>query len=88
MSHPVVTLKCVENVGHVIELLKLTTYNGFPVVDPPLSDQVGKNTIRVPLPMKPLIRFSVILFNISINLSCALLVVLKLPNAFLKFSEI
>lgn len=40
MSHPVVTLKSVENVGHVVELLKLTSYNGFPVVDPPLSDQV------------------------------------------------
>ncbi|XP_008197508.2 H(+)/Cl(-) exchange transporter 7 [Tribolium castaneum] len=39
MSHPVVTLKCVENVGHIVELLKLTTYNGFPVVDPPLTDQ-------------------------------------------------
>ncbi|XP_030745389.1 H(+)/Cl(-) exchange transporter 7 [Sitophilus oryzae] len=39
MSHPVVTLKCVENVGHILELLKLTTYNGFPVVDPPLTDQ-------------------------------------------------
>lgn len=39
MSHPVVTLKSVENVGHIVELLKLTTYNGFPVVDPPLSDQ-------------------------------------------------
>nr|XP_022900441.1 H(+)/Cl(-) exchange transporter 7 [Onthophagus taurus] len=39
MSHPVVTLKTVENVGHIVELLKLTTYNGFPVVDPPLTDQ-------------------------------------------------
>ncbi|CAG9856947.1 unnamed protein product [Phyllotreta striolata] len=39
MSHPVVTLKCVENVGHIVELLKLSTYNGFPVVDPPLTDQ-------------------------------------------------
>ncbi|XP_066140064.1 H(+)/Cl(-) exchange transporter 7 [Euwallacea fornicatus] len=39
MSHPVVTLKCVENVGHIVELLKLTSYNGFPVVDPPLSDE-------------------------------------------------
>ncbi|KAI4456755.1 chloride channel protein clc family member [Holotrichia oblita] len=38
MSHPVVTLKSVENVGHIVELLKLTTYNGFPVVDPPMSD--------------------------------------------------
>lgn len=42
MSHPVVTLKTVENVGHIIELLKVTTYNGFPVVDPPASDQVNK----------------------------------------------
>lgn len=40
MSHPVVTLRGVENVGHIVELLKLTSYNGFPVVDPPLSDQV------------------------------------------------
>ncbi|KAL3272452.1 hypothetical protein HHI36_013932 [Cryptolaemus montrouzieri] len=39
MSHPVVTLKCVENVGHIVELLRLTTYNGFPIVDPPISDQ-------------------------------------------------
>lgn len=39
MSHPVVTLKCVENVGHIVELLKLTSYNGYPVVDPPLTDQ-------------------------------------------------
>ncbi|VEN38135.1 unnamed protein product [Callosobruchus maculatus] len=39
MSHPVITLKCVENVGHIVELLRLTSYNGFPVVDPPLSDQ-------------------------------------------------
>lgn len=41
MSHPVVTLKSVENVGHIVELLKLTTYNGFPVVDPPASDHVS-----------------------------------------------
>ncbi|GJQ72142.1 hypothetical protein Trydic_g3236 [Trypoxylus dichotomus] len=38
MSHPVITLKTVENVGHIVELLKVTTYNGFPVVDPPASD--------------------------------------------------
>ncbi|XP_018570923.1 H(+)/Cl(-) exchange transporter 7 [Anoplophora glabripennis] len=44
MSHPVVTLKCVENVGHIVELLKLTTYNGFPVVDPPLTDQTEVTT--------------------------------------------
>ncbi|CAH0563902.1 unnamed protein product [Brassicogethes aeneus] len=39
MSHPAVTLKSVENVGHIVELLRLTTYNGFPVVDPPTTDQ-------------------------------------------------
>lgn len=44
MSHPVVTLKSVENVGHIVELLKLTTYNGFPVVDPPLTDQAEITT--------------------------------------------
>lgn len=47
MSHPVVTLKCVENVGHIVELLKLTTYNGFPVVDPPLSDQVNSTKVII-----------------------------------------
>lgn len=39
MNHPVVTLKTVENVGHIVELLKCVTFNGFPVVDPPSSDQ-------------------------------------------------
>ncbi|XP_032667841.1 H(+)/Cl(-) exchange transporter 7 [Odontomachus brunneus] len=39
MSHPVVTLRTVENVGHIVELLKCVTFNGFPVVDPPSSDQ-------------------------------------------------
>ncbi|KAK9881295.1 hypothetical protein WA026_015417 [Henosepilachna vigintioctopunctata] len=39
MSHPVVTLKCVENVRHIVELLRSTSYNGFPVVDPPITDQ-------------------------------------------------
>ncbi|XP_076293210.1 chloride channel protein 7 [Lasioglossum baleicum] len=39
MSHPVVTLKTVENVGHIVELLKCVTFNGFPVVDPPSSDE-------------------------------------------------
>ncbi|PZC82996.1 hypothetical protein B5X24_HaOG208863 [Helicoverpa armigera] len=38
MSHPVFTLRTVENVGHIVELLKLVSYNGFPVVDPPLAD--------------------------------------------------
>ncbi|KAI4493606.1 hypothetical protein M0804_001782 [Polistes exclamans] len=39
MNHPVTTFKTVENVGHILELLKCVTYNGFPVVDPPSSDQ-------------------------------------------------
>ena len=40
MSHPVVTLKTTENVGHIVEMLKCVTFNGFPVVDPPTGDQV------------------------------------------------
>lgn len=36
MSHPVVTMKTMESVGHIVTVLKLTTYNGFPVVDPTL----------------------------------------------------
>ncbi|KAH0947333.1 hypothetical protein HN011_003798 [Eciton burchellii] len=39
MCHPVVALKTVDNVGHIIELLKCVSFNGFPVVDPPSSDQ-------------------------------------------------
>lgn len=33
MSHPVTTLKTIENVGHIVHVLKSETYNGFPVVD-------------------------------------------------------
>ncbi|XP_024889574.1 H(+)/Cl(-) exchange transporter 7 [Temnothorax curvispinosus] len=44
MSHPVVTLKTVENVGHIAELLKCVTFNGFPVVDPPSSDEAEINS--------------------------------------------
>ncbi|CAK1547079.1 unnamed protein product [Leptosia nina] len=39
MSHPVFTLRTVENVGHIVEMLKVVSYNGFPVVDPPLADE-------------------------------------------------
>ncbi|XP_057341754.1 H(+)/Cl(-) exchange transporter 7 [Microplitis mediator] len=39
MSHPVVTLKTTENVGHIVALLKCVKFNGFPVVDPPSGDQ-------------------------------------------------
>ncbi|XP_066597551.1 H(+)/Cl(-) exchange transporter 7 [Prorops nasuta] len=44
MSHPVVTLKTVENVGHIVELLKCVTFNGFPIVDPPSSDETEINS--------------------------------------------
>lgn len=40
MSHPVVTLKTTDNVGHIVELLKCVSFNGFPVVDPPSTDKV------------------------------------------------
>ncbi|XP_058795019.1 H(+)/Cl(-) exchange transporter 7 [Phymastichus coffea] len=39
MSHPVITLKTTENVGHIIEMLKCVTFNGFPVVDPPNGER-------------------------------------------------
>lgn len=41
MSHPVVSLRTTENVGHIAELLKCVSFNGFPVVDPPAADRVG-----------------------------------------------
>ena len=47
MSHPVVTLKTVDNVGHIVELLKCVTFNGFPVVDPPSSDQVTNTRLTL-----------------------------------------
>ncbi|XP_049950327.1 H(+)/Cl(-) exchange transporter 7 isoform X1 [Schistocerca serialis cubense] len=39
MSHPVVTLKTIENVGHIVDVLKLEEHNGFPVVDPEFSKE-------------------------------------------------
>ncbi|KAJ8664419.1 hypothetical protein QAD02_006081 [Eretmocerus hayati] len=44
MSHPVVSLKTTENVGHVVEMLKCVTFNGFPVVDPPTADKSEINS--------------------------------------------
>lgn len=38
MAKPVVTIKSVENVGRIVELLTKTRFNGYPVVDPPMSD--------------------------------------------------
>jgi chloride channel 7 len=40
MSYPVVTFNTVETVGHIVDVLKSETYNGFPVVDPHPSEQV------------------------------------------------
>ncbi|XP_042209017.1 H(+)/Cl(-) exchange transporter 7-like isoform X2 [Homarus americanus] len=41
MNRPVVTLKSVERVGHIVNILKANTYNGFPVVDSiPTSENV------------------------------------------------
>jgi chloride channel 7 len=38
MSCPVVTLNSMETVGNIIDILTGETHNGFPVVDPPTSD--------------------------------------------------
>ncbi|XP_026317798.1 H(+)/Cl(-) exchange transporter 7 [Hyposmocoma kahamanoa] len=46
MSHPVFTLRTVENVGHIVEILKVTTYNGFPIVDPPATDDAEVTTYK------------------------------------------
>ncbi|XP_059045366.1 H(+)/Cl(-) exchange transporter 7 [Achroia grisella] len=46
MSHPVFTLRTVENVGHIVELLRIVSYNGFPVVDPPLADDTEVTTYK------------------------------------------
>ena len=42
MSQPVVTLKTVENVGVIVDVLKNEKFNGFPVVDYDIDDGVGK----------------------------------------------
>ncbi|CAH2106555.1 unnamed protein product [Euphydryas editha] len=46
MSHPVFTLRAVENVGHIVEVLRLVSYNGFPVVDPPHVDDTEVPTYK------------------------------------------
>lgn len=48
MAHPVQTLRCVERVGHLVQLLRDTTYSGFPVIDGPLQSDgtTGHGRIR------------------------------------------
>ncbi|KAG7302799.1 hypothetical protein JYU34_012776 [Plutella xylostella] len=46
MSHPVFTLRTVENVAHILEVLRMVSYNGFPVVDPPLTDDSEVTTYK------------------------------------------
>nr|CAD7400001.1 unnamed protein product [Timema cristinae] len=41
MNHPVVVLKTVENVGIIVDILKATPHNGFPVVDPCTERKYG-----------------------------------------------
>lgn len=45
MSYPVITLKTVENVGRIVDILMRETFNGFPVVDPGDVDLEG-NTMK------------------------------------------
>lgn len=44
MAHPVVTLNCVEKVRRIVDLLRTTTHNGFPVVDSPSEEQTRVTT--------------------------------------------
>merc|ERR1719468_176700 len=44
MSHPVVTLSPIETVGHLVDILKSTSHNGFPVVDHPMESSYNSRT--------------------------------------------
>jgi len=44
MSHPVVTLSPIETVGHLVDILKSTTHNGFPVVDYPMESSLNSSS--------------------------------------------
>ena len=44
MSHPVVTLSPIEKVGNLVDILKTTTHNGFPVVDHPMQSTYNSRT--------------------------------------------
>jgi len=44
MSHPVVTLSPIETVGHLVDILKTTSHNGFPVVDHHMENSYNNRT--------------------------------------------
>jgi len=44
MSHPVVTLSPIETVGHLVDILKTTSHNGFPVVDLHMESSYNNRT--------------------------------------------
>merc|ERR1719334_1014150 len=44
MSHPVVTLSPNERVGNIVDILRSTTHNSFPVVDSPVEATYDRRT--------------------------------------------
>jgi len=44
MSYPVVTLSPIQKVGDIVEILKCTTHNGFPIVDFPVPSTYNSRT--------------------------------------------
>ena len=47
MNYPVVVLSTKQKVGEVMEILKSTSHNGFPVVDNPMTSSItGEYSFR------------------------------------------
>ena len=44
MSHPLVTLNPTDTVGNIVDALKSTTHNGFPVVDHQMSSSYDRRS--------------------------------------------